>query len=183
VDVGDEAIHRALIHAGFAYDQHDKRLNDLSGGERARVLFVALSLQRPNFLVLDEPTNHIDLEGKEQLEAQLRDSDAALLITSHDRTFINNVADRFIWVCDGGLREISDPHEFFASNPSPASATATAGHNEPSSAQETSLQRLLDLEEKLAADRARKPKFQKPELQAEWAAEIDRLYALLDQET
>jgi ATPase subunit of ABC transporter with duplicated ATPase domains len=62
----------ALIHAGFPYADLDKDVAVLSGGERARLMFLIIKLNQPNFLILDEPTNHIDIQGKEELETQIR---------------------------------------------------------------------------------------------------------------
>ena len=181
----DDVARRALINAGFAYDQHIKRISSLSGGERARVLFVALSLEQPNFLILDEPTNHIDIEGKEQLEEQLCDSPAALLLNSHDRSFITAVAERFVWINNGSMREAISPEAFFQSAPE----SIEADHNPPGhleftefsgSDEDSLLETLLELEDKLAADKQRKPKFQKNELQKKWQVQIDALYARLN---
>lgn len=185
--VKDDVARRALINAGFAYDQHNKRVGSLSGGERARVLFVALSLEQPNFLILDEPTNHIDIEGKEQLEEQLRDSPAALLLTSHDRSFISAVAERFVWINNGNLQEVNSPEEFFQSAPAAqdtkheTNQSKQPGEADASDA-DSLLQALVELEEKLSADKQRKPKFQKIELQKKWQAEIDTLYERLNTE-
>ena len=180
----------ALIRAGFAYALQTQRINSLSGGERARVLFAVLSLQAPNFLVLDEPTNHIDLEGKEQLEDQLVNSTAAVLLTSHDRRFIENVAQRWVWINQGQLVELTDPALFFNS-PNNNPANLAIQENQPAkltthtlaadkSVNDSDLQRLVELEEKLAADLARKIKFQKPDRQAQWQAEIQSLYTALE---
>ena len=109
VDVPDAQVRRRLINAGFPYRDHDKRLSVMSGGERARALFVLLSLRAPNFLILDEPTNHIDIDGKEQLEEQLLDSGAAVLITSHDRRFLDTVAQRYVLIQGKRLVEVTDP--------------------------------------------------------------------------
>ena len=87
----------------------------MSGGERARALFVLLSLRAPNFLILDEPTNHIDIDGKEQLEAQLLESGAAVLITSHDRRFLDTVAQRYVLIRGKRLIEMTDPAAFYES--------------------------------------------------------------------
>ena len=177
VTLSEEQLRRRLINTGFAYPDHAKRIDRLSGGERARLLFLVLSINKPNFLILDEPTNHIDIEGKEQLEDQLVDGGAALLITSHDRRFIETVADRFVWIHAGRLQEITDPGEFFASEDEPRTdqkitPSGTAAHADR-------LERIVELEAKLDADRARKPKFQKPKLQMEWETEIEMLYTKL----
>jgi ATP-binding cassette, subfamily F, member 3 len=176
----DATVRGRLINAGFPYREHAKRLQQMSGGERARTLFVVLSLQAPNFLILDEPTNHIDIDGKEQLEQQLLDSGAAVLITSHDRRFLDAVAERFVWIRDGRLLEISDPGEYYAAPETELSTTgsparaAAAGRVDP-------LARIVELEALLDADRARKPKFQKPELQQQWQDELTCLYRALDE--
>ncbi|XOV82214.1 MAG: ABC-F family ATP-binding cassette domain-containing protein [bacterium] len=182
--VKDDVARRALINAGFAYEQHIKRVGTLSGGERARVLFVVLSLQQPNFLILDEPTNHIDIEGKEELEAQLCDSPAAVLLTSHDRSFLTAVAQRFVLINQGILMEVNSPEPFFQSS---ASATGQKRSTDerplklhPDDADtDILLAELIELEDKLKADRQRKPKFQKVDLQQQWQERIETLYARL----
>ena len=169
--LSEDQLRRRLINTGFAYPDHVKRIDTLSGGERARLLFLVLSINRPNFLVLDEPTNHIDIEGKEQLEAQLIDGGAAMLITSHDRRFIETVADRFLWNRDRRLQEITDPNAFFLSQD-----VANVSHRvaqEMSDSTTDLLERVVKLEAKLKADEARKPKFQKPKLQEVWRSELE----------
>ena len=177
---GTDRVKKELIGAGFAFRDHDKRVGQLSGGERARLLFLALSIERPNFLVLDEPTNHIDIEGKEQLEEQLIEGAAAVLLTSHDRRFIETVAERYVWIREGRLVEINDPGEFFASKVEELAPGAKAGPQPAPGATAASeddlLERIEELEHKLAQDRARKPKFRKPALQAQWQAELEALY-------
>lgn len=184
-DVGEGAIRQALIKAGFTYADHERAVAVLSGGERARLLFVRLRLQQANFLILDEPTNHIDIEGKEELEAQLIDSGATLLITAHDRRFIDRVAERFLWIRGNQLQEISGPEAFYeallrapgdaVNTPMRASArtvgTVTIAHRD----EDALLNEIVELEERLAADLARKPRHQKPELQAQWQARLAQL--------
>jgi ATPase subunit of ABC transporter with duplicated ATPase domains len=180
----EQSVRNALIHAGFAFPEHGKRVAELSGGERARLLFLVLSLNAPNFLVLDEPTNHIDIDGREALEAQLADSGATLLITSHDRRFLNTVASRYLWIRDGVVVEETGPEGFFASapesgggRPEPETANAAGTSATPAEGdEEAALARIVELEELLSADLARKPKHQKPELQAGWRAELQSLY-------
>ena len=174
-DAGENEIRAALIRGGFAYADHDRPVRVLSGGERARVLFVRLRLTAPNFLVLDEPTNHIDIEGREELEQQLHDSGATLLITSHDRRFIENIANRFLAIENGRLIELTDPSEFYqrllnAQQEPARPPSAWAPDNAPKLGEtsEELLEQLVELEQKLAADLARKSKHQKPRLQTVW---------------
>ncbi|MBD3646663.1 MAG: ABC-F family ATP-binding cassette domain-containing protein, partial [Pseudomonadales bacterium] len=163
---GADSDHKsALIKAGFPYTDIDKQVRVLSGGEKARLMFLIMKLNRPNFLILDEPTNHIDIEGKEELEAQLLESDATVLITSHDRRFVDNIADRHVLIHDGVMREIHDPARFYeldrqvTGNASrPTSTDKPAEASEPADEEEM-LQRIVELERVLAEDLARKPKF------------------------
>jgi ATP-binding cassette, subfamily F, member 3 len=186
-DAGEPDIRAALIHAGFAYRDHERAIDVLSGGERARIMFVRLRLEQPNFLILDEPTNHIDIDGKEELEAQLRESGATLLITSHDRRFVDVLAARFLLIERGRLHEIDAPETFYerlfaeppADDGSQTAATA-ADHTDVTPGglpddPERALERLIELETRLAEDRARKPKFQKRSRQHEWEREIEEL--------
>lgn len=183
---GSEADYKAgLIHAGFPYKDLDKKVGVLSGGEKARLMFLMIKINQPNFLILDEPTNHIDLEGKEELEQQILEGDATVLITSHDRRFVDNIADRFVLINNGVLVEINDPNEFYesamgtvniASNP----LQAPPKTNLAPDSEEALLARLIELEDKLSEDLARKPKFQKPQRQSEWREEIERLQKQLN---
>jgi ATP-binding cassette subfamily F protein 3 len=71
---GPDSGHKAsLIKAGFPFKDLDKKVGVLSGGEKARIMFLIIKLNQPNFLILDEPTNHIDIQGKEELEEQILD--------------------------------------------------------------------------------------------------------------
>lgn len=184
---GPDSDHRAsLIKAGFPYLELDKPVGVLSGGERARLMFLVIRLNQPNFLILDEPTNHIDIQGKEELEAQILESNATALITSHDRRFVDNIASRFMLIRGGRLIEINDPQEFYAEasrGQAPQIDDKPVTGYEPDKtrvAHDDLLERLVMLETLLEQDLTRKPKFQKPRLQAEWRNEIALLTRRLD---
>ena len=86
----------------FSGDDVKKSVSMLSGGERARLLLAKLSMQNNNFLILAEPTNHLDIDSKEVLEDALIDFDGTLLFVSHDRYFINRVATKVLEISEEG---------------------------------------------------------------------------------
>lgn len=91
----------------FHGDDVFKRICDLSGGEKVRLALCKILRKKPNILILDEPTNHMDIVGKETLEKLLCDYTGTLVTVSHDRYFINRVCDRLI-VFDGGKVRLYD---------------------------------------------------------------------------
>lgn len=93
----EEARIRSVL-GNFLFSGEDvlKKVSSLSGGEKARVALAKLMLQRANVLILDEPTNHLDLFSKEVLESALLEYDGTLLFISHDRYFLNKMAERII---------------------------------------------------------------------------------------
>ncbi len=87
----------------FTGDDVDKRMGDLSGGERARVALAELMLEKPNVILLDEPTNHLDIQSADALERTLSNFDGTLLIVSHDRYFLQKIATRMLIIDPPGL--------------------------------------------------------------------------------
>ena len=89
----------------FFGDDVFKPISALSGGERARVLLLILMLSKANFLMLDEPTNHLDIQSCEALESALQSYEGTLLIISHDRYFINKMADKIYALTPNGIEQ------------------------------------------------------------------------------
>lgn len=89
----DSRIKQIFVGLNIEYIDPQRPLNTLSGGERTRVALTALLLRTPDVLILDEPTNHLDFAGIEWLEKYLSDYPNALILITHDRTFINRVAN------------------------------------------------------------------------------------------
>lgn len=98
----DHEAHDLLGTFMFPYDHHDKQAKILSGGERARLALLKLAQEDHNLLVMDEPTNHLDMEMVESLEVALENFDGTLMMVSHDRAFIEELADR-IWLIEDGV--------------------------------------------------------------------------------
>lgn len=92
----EQQIRQTLTGLGFLPSDFDRPLGQLSGGQRTRALLARLLLSNPDLLLLDEPTNHLDIAAVEWLETYLRDWDGAVLIVSHDRYFLDQVAQA-IW--------------------------------------------------------------------------------------
>ncbi|MFA0553159.1 ABC-F family ATP-binding cassette domain-containing protein [Vibrio lentus] len=190
--VSQEARKMALISAGFSYERHDQKIAELSGGERSRLLFVGLSLAKYHFLLLDEPTNHLDIEGKEELAHCLTHFEGGLLLVSHDRELIESSCNRFWYINDGQLVEMTYLDAVYeamsvgnqvvsleASETAPSSVLLSKSEfsenhhsNTAQNDEELLLERLLELEELLTQDQSRKAKHQKPDLQQKWQQEI-----------
>ncbi len=96
---------RSLLGAFmFCGDDVFKQICELSGGEKVRLALCKIFKRRPNVLILDEPTNHMDIIGKETLESMLAAYSGTVIAVSHDRYFINRICDRLIVFDDGGAR-------------------------------------------------------------------------------
>jgi ABC-type multidrug transport system ATPase subunit len=95
----------------FSGDDGAKRLSALSGGEAARLVFARLALERPNVLVLDEPTNHLDLESIEALVQGLTQYEGTLILVSHDRWFVGELATRVVEIRTDGIRDYHGTYE------------------------------------------------------------------------
>ncbi|WP_420634421.1 ABC-F family ATP-binding cassette domain-containing protein [Candidatus Palauibacter sp.] len=95
----------------FTGDEAKKRVGTLSGGEAARLVFCRMAIERPNVLVLDEPTNHLDLESIEALVRTLRNYDGTLILVSHDRWFVSQLATRVVEISEEGIRDFRGTYE------------------------------------------------------------------------
>ena len=98
----DEAFG-VLARFLFTPNDYDKRVGDLSGGERNRLQLAKVLLRRPNFLILDEPTNHLDIPAREAVEEALADFKGTGLIVSHDRYLLDKIVERVVEIRDRRL--------------------------------------------------------------------------------
>ena len=97
----------------FVDDDVFKQISSLSGGERARVAILKLILSKANFLLLDEPTNHLDIDSKEVLEEALKNYTGTVFTISHDRYFLNKIADKIVVLSDNGMTEYLGNYDYY----------------------------------------------------------------------
>ena len=92
----DRSVTSVLTRMGFTEADYDRPTTTLSGGQKTRLALSRLLLEEPDLLILDEPTNHLDLQATEWLEGWIRQYHGAVLLVSHDRTFLENTAQRVV---------------------------------------------------------------------------------------
>ena len=107
VAVGDIRTRLRDILGAFLFhgEDIDKKVKVLSGGERSRLAMARLMLEPYNLLILDEPTNHMDMRSKDILKSALQKYDGTVVVVSHDREFLDGLVDRIYEFRDGGVRE------------------------------------------------------------------------------
>jgi ATPase subunit of ABC transporter with duplicated ATPase domains len=110
---GDQRTRALLAGAGGDPDAHGAPIARLSQGQRARLGLLALRLIEPNFYLLDEPTNHVDIAGQDVLAGEIIEQEASCVLVSHDRAFVREVANRFVVIEKGRLVETEDAEAFF----------------------------------------------------------------------
>jgi ATPase subunit of ABC transporter with duplicated ATPase domains len=102
-----------LAKALFLQEDVNKKIKYLSGGEKSRLRLCSLTFEGANLLILDEPTNHLDVDSREVLEETLNEFEGTLLFVSHDRYFINKLADKVITIEDGTLHEYDGDYAYY----------------------------------------------------------------------
>ncbi|WP_028115994.1 ABC-F family ATPase [Ferrimonas senticii] len=111
-DGGDEQVIRSFLgRMLFGANDIKKSTKVISGGEQGRMLFGKLMMQRPNILVMDEPTNHMDMESIEALNTSLEQYPGTLLFVSHDRVFVSSIATRIIELKADGITDFHGTYE------------------------------------------------------------------------
>lgn len=109
----ETAVRSALAMFLFRGEDVFKKIESLSGGERAKIALLKIMLAKPNFLILDEPTNHLDIISREVLENALSDFNGTLLVVSHDRYFINRLATKVVHLTHNGAVNIDGNYETY----------------------------------------------------------------------
>jgi ATP-binding cassette subfamily F protein 3 len=106
-------VRKLLGGFGFSGDSIEKRCEILSGGEKIRLAFARLFIDPPNFLLLDEPTTHLDVNGREALESALKAYKGALCVVSHDVTFVRNIAEHIVAIDQRGVTRYPGGYDYY----------------------------------------------------------------------
>lgn len=167
----EKDIRSALAAFLLTAEDVDKMVSSLSGGQRARLLLTKLALNHANLLILDEPTNHLDINSKEVLEAALADFDGTVLFVSHDRYFINSLANRLIAIAPTGSTTYLGNWDYYQEKLAAQNAPAETTSDAPAATTSAASQAYQDSKE----DQKAKRKLQRQIDDAE--AQIDQLTA------
>lgn len=109
----DFDVRSRLSRFLFKDDDVNKKIKDLSGGEKVRFAFAKMFEKRPNLLILDEPTNHLDIIGKESLEDVINNYDGTVIFVSHDRYFTKKIANKVLYLEDGHTENFEYSYDEF----------------------------------------------------------------------
>jgi ATP-binding cassette subfamily F protein 3 len=167
--LGEERARTLLGSFLFSGDDVFKRVGTLSGGERSRVAIAQLTQMPGNVLVLDEPTNHLDIDSREALEATLQDYPGSMLFVSHDRRFIDALADKLWVVEDGHITEHLGNYSAYVARLAEQRARAAAQQQAAASAPQPATSGSGETRKPAQEDRVRKKRL------AALEAEVDAL--------
>lgn len=174
-------VRCAMASFLFKGEEVFKPLSKMSGGERARISLLKLMLKGGNFLLLDEPTNHLDSSSREELENTLREYGGTLLIISHDRYFINKLADRVLVMTPDGVTEYLGNYDYYLER-----TKSEIGENKAEKATVNKEKPQNDYflqKQKQSEERKRKTRLNKAEAEIERLdGEIEKAQALLTSE-
>ena len=177
-ELNDGEIRKTL--GGFLLSGDDvfKCVKDLSGGEKVRLALSKIFRRRPNFLILDEPTNHMDIIGKETLEKLLMDFSGTVIVVSHDRYLINRVAKSLIVFEKGGVRYFDGTFDEYEEREK--ETAEEVAKEKPEKTKKTGGERYVESKEE--ARRKHRVEFLEKKITA-LEEELSRVQAKLDDET
>ena len=172
----EKDVRSILASFLFTAEDIDKTVGQLSGGQKARLTLTVLSLEKDNFLLMDEPTNHLDIEAKEVLEQALDTYDGTLLFVSHDRYFINELANKIISVSDGHAKIYNGNYSYYLDEKAKQAAAVQEAEDEQTESTTSANQNKgkLSYQEQKARD-SQKRKLERAVSEAE--ARIEKLEA------
>ena len=185
---GPEKQFRNQLGA-FGFDENDieKPAGVLSGGEKIRLAFLRLFLTAPNFLLLDEPTTHLDLDGRRLLQDALKKYSGTILIVSHDIEFVREVATSVLEITREGVRSFPGGYDYYCEKKvqlaaQPGGARSASAHDGSRSPDASSAPTAKELRQQRAAERAKNaPRIKELRRKVETAErKIDELQQSLD---
>ena len=112
-ELNENDVKALLGQFNFKGDKVNNPISQLSGGERARLAFLRLIMQPYNFLILDEPTNHMDMQSKKAIEGALNSYNGTVIVVSHDRNFLDNVTDTIFLMTDNTIKTYNGNYSMF----------------------------------------------------------------------
>ena len=168
-------IRSALAMFLFCGEDVYKKVSLLSGGERAKISLLKIMLSKPNFLILDEPTNHLDITSREVLENALSDFDGTMLVVSHDRYFINKLANKTVYLTHDGAVNIDGNYDNYLQYRESQNAVAVTDKEE----KKPIVNDYKLRKEKASNERKRKTRISKLEVEIE---ETENKISLLEEE-
>ena len=183
---GEKNFRNQLGAFGFDENDVEKPAGVLSGGEKIRLAFLRLFLQAPNFLLLDEPTTHLDLDGRKLLQEALQAYKGTILLVSHDIEFVRAVATSVLEITRAGIRSFPGGYDYYMEKKAqlPAGAAIAAEPTKSASASSADAPRLSskELRQQRAAERAKiAPKLRELRRRVETAEKkLEELQAALE---
>lgn len=130
-DLGEREARTLLGSFGFSGEAAGKLCDVLSGGERIRLAFARLFARPPNLLLLDEPTTHLDIHGREALERAIREYEGTVCLVSHDVTFVRNTVSRIIAITPAGVRVYAGGYDYYLEKTVGIEPAATEAESAP----------------------------------------------------
>ena len=106
-------IEKVLMGLGFETNDFGRSTTEFSGGWLMRIALAKLLLKKPTYLLLDEPTNHLDIESLQWIEQFLDSYEGAIIIVSHDKSFLNRVTGRTLWLDNGDIQDYAGNYSYF----------------------------------------------------------------------
>lgn len=106
-------IEKVLMGLGFKTEDFSRSTTEFSGGWLMRIALAKLLLLKPTYLLLDEPTNHLDIESLQWIEQFLASYEGAIMVVSHDKSFLNRVTNRTLWLDNGSLEDYAGNYSYF----------------------------------------------------------------------
>lgn len=178
-------VRKALAIFLFKGEDVNKQISTLSGGERARVALLMIMLSESNFLILDEPTNHLDILSREALEAALQEYEGTMLVVSHDRYFINKLANKIYRLNKDGAKEFLGNYDYYIQNNIEETVKVVKEKNlsykekkEQEAAERKRINRIKKLEEEIEKNETRIAELERLSLSEEYSTDYVKVMEL-----